>query len=453
MRLSVLTVLVGATLVSAPALANGRFPRAQQVLEDPKDPSQLFLRTTYGVLKTTDAGKSWFWICEQAIGYGGTEDPALGLTDNGTLLAGVFDGLAVSPDTGCSWSFVGGELADRFVVDVSVERADRTRALAMISMGQGNGVFLNQLHRTTDAGTSWAKLGSDLAQDLLGLTLDPAPSDPTRIYVSALEFTPDGGAGKGVLLRSADDGASWQRLPIPDTSLQQSPFIAAVDPNDAERVYVRVSGAVEDFLLVTKDGGASFQELIRTKGELYGFALSPDGTQVLAGFGDPRDGTKLAPEELGIWSASTSDHVFTRIYDKPVACLTWTPTRLYACTGQFDAGFELGASTDGGKSFSSLMQLVDLQGPLECPATTKVGQVCAAEWQSTCESIGKCGVTGGAGGSAGSGSGGSAGSDGDDEGGCGCRAPVGRSGAGALLSLVLGLIVAGRRLVARRRGC
>lgn len=442
-------MVLGALVVSPAARANGRFPRAQQLLEDPADPEHLILRTTYGVLRTQNAGQDWFWICERAIGYGGVEDPALGLTATGTLLAGVFDGLAVSPDTGCSWSFQAGAMAARYVVDLTVERADRMRALAMVSMGRGAGVFLNQLHRTTDGGASFAQLGPDLPADVLGLTLDPAPSDPSRIYVSALEFA-DGGGAQGVLLRSIDDGASWTRLPISGTSLVDSPFIAAIDPVDPQRIYVRISGPTEDYMLVSADGGASYQERIRKNAELYGFALSPDGKTVLAGFGDPRDGTTVDEAALGIWSASTTDYSFQRIYTEPVACLTWTPTRLYACTGQFDAGFEVGASSDGGKTFSSLMQLKDLQGPLECPATTTVGSTCGADWPATCDAIGKCPI--GSGGAAGAGSGGTGQSSGDeDEGGCGCRAPSSgdRKSSSAALLLLFGATLALRKL---RRG-
>jgi MYXO-CTERM domain-containing protein len=441
-------VALGAMLVTPLVRANGRFPRAQQLIEDPDDPAHLIVRSTYGVLRTQDSGKSWFWICEDAVGYGGVEDPALGLTNTGTLLAGVFDGLSVSPDTGCNWSFPG-PLANRYVVDLTVEQSDRSRALAMVSMGLGGGVFLNQLHRTTDGGATWTQLGPDLPDDVLGLTLDPAPSDPTRIYVSALDFAPDGGGAQGVLLRSSDGGATWTRLPISGTSLADSPFIAAIDPLDPERLYVRLSGPTEDSLLVSTDGGTSFQALIRKNAELYGFALAPDGKTVLAGFGNPRDGTTIDEAALGIWSASTTDHVFSHIYTEAVACLTWTPTRLYACTGQFDAGFELGSSSDGGKSFSSLMQLKDLQGPLECPATSTVSSVCAAKWQTTCETIGKCPY--GSGGAAGSGSGGSGASSADSDGGCGCRAPGDRKRSGAALLIALALGFGLRKLLSGKR--
>jgi hypothetical protein len=217
---------------------------------------------------------------------------------------------------------------------------------------------------------------------------------------------------------------------------------------------VRVAGAVEDYLLVSDDAGTSFEEVLRggSGAELYGFALSPDGGTVLAGFGDPRDGTDVNDADLGIWSASTSDFVFTRIYTEPVACLTWTTSKLYACTGQFDAGFELGASTDEGKTFQPLMTLAGLAGPLECAAGTTVADVCDAEWQSTCELIGKCPAgTGGTAGAAGAaGAGGGAAEEPEDDG-CGCRAP-GSEKRGAGVAAVIAALLALAWRAGRRAG-
>jgi hypothetical protein len=39
-------------LTSAPASANGRFPRAEGVAENPDNPSELTLAATYGLLHT-----------------------------------------------------------------------------------------------------------------------------------------------------------------------------------------------------------------------------------------------------------------------------------------------------------------------------------------------------------------------------------------------------------------
>src|SRR5262245_56848508 len=95
-------------LASGTASANGRFPAAGQVVVDPGDAKHIVLRTTYGILQTTDAGQTWHWICEQAVGYGGVEDPSMAITVDGTVLAGIFEGLSASHDRGCTWALAKG---------------------------------------------------------------------------------------------------------------------------------------------------------------------------------------------------------------------------------------------------------------------------------------------------------------------------------------------------------
>ena len=66
------------------AQANGRFPGARQVVVSPKADGTVLLRTTFGQMLTRDGGQSFRWLCEEIIGYGGTQDPAVGITEAGT---------------------------------------------------------------------------------------------------------------------------------------------------------------------------------------------------------------------------------------------------------------------------------------------------------------------------------------------------------------------------------
>jgi hypothetical protein len=60
-------------LLTGSAAANGRFPKAQQIVTAPGSGGKtIFLRATFGVLVSRDAGATWSWICEQAIGFSGT---------------------------------------------------------------------------------------------------------------------------------------------------------------------------------------------------------------------------------------------------------------------------------------------------------------------------------------------------------------------------------------------
>src|SRR5262249_61735009 len=93
-------VAVALTAAPVPALANGRYPLSQQLLSDPSNPSAFYLRATYGILASRDAGASWSWICESGVGYESGEDPMMGIYADGTVMAGAFPGPVLSPGGG-----------------------------------------------------------------------------------------------------------------------------------------------------------------------------------------------------------------------------------------------------------------------------------------------------------------------------------------------------------------
>ncbi|MCG8555144.1 MAG: hypothetical protein MJD61_07630, partial [Proteobacteria bacterium] len=366
-------------------LANGRYPSAQQLIEDPRSPEHLIVRATYGLLVTRDTGKRWSLICEQAVGYGGNEDPALGLLGDGTLLAGLFGGLALGSADGCTWSKAQGALGELEIVDVSVDPLERARALALGREAQ-HGLSTHRLWRTSDSGASWQRLGGPFGAelDLVATAFDVAASDPKRVYVSGLGLVP---ALRGVLLRTDNGGVGWTLLPIADTGPQAVPFFTAVAPNDRDTIYVRVRGSNRDRLLVSSSGGQSWRSVLEGRAVMAGFALSPDGTQVAVGFGLPDRPGLVDCSALGIWKASTRDLAFSKVFHGAVQCLTWTQRGLYACTHERSEGFQLGLSQDGGQSFASLMKLRSVQG-LACPSPSMLAALCAGPWRELCPVIG-----------------------------------------------------------------
>ena len=84
------------------ARAYGRFPKAQSiVLPAGGDGSVIFLRATFGILVSRDMGKTWHWLCEQALGFSSTWDPPLAATRDGRLWVGLTDGAHATLD-GCA---------------------------------------------------------------------------------------------------------------------------------------------------------------------------------------------------------------------------------------------------------------------------------------------------------------------------------------------------------------
>jgi hypothetical protein len=379
-RAAVAAAIIAAGLPSRTALANGRFPAAGQVVIDPGDAQHLVLRTTYGILQSTDAGSSWRWICEQAVGLGGVEDPALGVTGDGTLLASLFEGLSVSHDRGCSWAFSAGPLDRQNTVDVAVETQLPARAVALSSTGVKDG-FHVLLSETVDDGKTWTQAGVAMPVDFLGLSVEIAPSRTDRIYVSGLAA----GSFVGVIEKSDDRGRTWTELPF-DLNGAFAPYIAAVDPTNPERLYVRVdSGDADDQLYVSDDGASTWQKIFTCRQDMLGFALSPDGSKVAAG-----------GPGAGLFVASTRDFVFSQVSPIGVKCLKWQQAGLYACADELEDNFILGLSKNDGATFDAIHHLPDVS-PLECDAGTPTGNACPAAWPGIASTIRADSSSGGSG--------------------------------------------------------
>jgi hypothetical protein len=457
----------------SPSLANGRFPRAERLIESASSADELTIAATYGLVVTHDRGRSWQQICEPAFalqsGYSG--DPLFDLAPGGTMVVSVQSSFNVSPDRGCQWNRTLGGSGEE-VIDFTISRSTKT-LIAAVATGTG-AAHSNGLRVSTDDGLTWAALGAPIPMPTV-LTIDVAPSDPSRIYASGLSAT-----NKGVFAVSIDRGAHWATVEIPGTNLDEIPFIAAVHPNDPSKVFVRtdawkdrdVIDTANDALLVTSDAGKTWKEVIRGGAKLLGFALSPDGASMRIGYGDPVDSSRLVDSaSFGIWSGSTADLAVARIYDQAVTCLTWSQSGLYVCTSAeasgglevaFAPGGDLGAS---GASLKPLLRRSDVKGTVECcPGTTAA--VCAIEWLTTCETFATCGaevdagprVCGGTNGTPGGADGGASSPDGGDDAtatgiakaSCACRSGAARAGSANGANGAGGAIAA--LVVARRRG-
>lgn len=375
---------MSAALITLPnaASANGRYPAAGQVAVDPSNSAHVVVRATYGLLSTTDKGGTWGWICEGAVGFGGNEDPMVGVTTDGTVLAGLFNGLTASHDKGCTWEFAGGDLAGKYATDLSVEKVDPSRAVAITSNGVSANQFLTQLWESVDNGATWTQAGVDLPSEFLGLNVDVAPSDTSRVYVSGRYGAP---LYPGALLRSPDRGKTWEKLDIPGSDDSHLPYLSAVDPSNPGTLYLRLDGDPVDALLVSNDGGDSWSTAFESTGSLYGFALSPDGSTVYIGGGKD-----------GLWRAPASTLAFQKVSAIQVRCLYATDEGLYACGDEFQDGFTVGLSKDEGATFQPFMHLGAPCGPLECGAGTTVPAKCSDAWGVTKLTIG-AGTCGGGG--------------------------------------------------------
>lgn len=317
------------------------------------DGATLYLRATFGVLVSRDSGKTWQWLCERAFGYEGTWDPPIAATRDGRLWVGLESGLVSTAD-GCSVERVR-ELAGETIKDLTVD-------------ARGDTVFAIT---GTPGKTSWIwKIGKGRAERLGGLddtnfmTIEVAPSNPARVYVSGQPY----GTVRGRLYRS-DDGGKTLRGEKNELDAEGPFFIAGVDPKDANRVLLRHLHTTGSDVLLTKDGGKTFASVLSMKSAMYGFAKSDDGKTYWAGSG-------LA--DHGIWRSTDRGEKWEALAKHGVLCLHAAKNGLFACENPFVLGAPaIGLSKDDGKSVEAIASFTDVEGPVACATA------CTALWPDT----------------------------------------------------------------------
>jgi MYXO-CTERM domain-containing protein len=365
------TVLFGACvlLAAGTARANGRYPLADQIVIDPANADHLVARATFGLLGSDNAGQRFRWVCETAVGYFGVDDPPIAVTANGSVVVASSKGLSVSPDGGCMWIRNAGLTGTWFGVDVTVVPARPHEALAVLSNFQ-DGAYTVSVVKTVNDGASWDELVSTLGTSFLATTIEVAPSNPDRVYVSGKVLP----GGTAAMMRSDDGARTFSPFPL-DLTGAFSIFIGAVDPHDPDIVYLRTNADDIGRVLVSHDGAKSWNEIWQAPDDVSGFALSPDGATLAVG-----------ASSVGVSVASTSDFAFRRTSNVGVYCLTFWGQRLLVCTKEAIDGFSIGVSDDLGEHFDALLHLSDVL-PRGC-AFDASAAVCALDWENVAMAIG-----------------------------------------------------------------
>jgi hypothetical protein len=345
-------------VASGPALANGRMPNANQLVVDPSDAKYLVLRSTYGLVVSADGGSTWEWICEAAMSYGGLiEDPPIAIAADGSIVVGTTLGIRISHDHGCTWSAPAGLAGTTTIIDLSMRRSDPSQGVAIATYDVDAGHTSIELYATTDNGATWAFVSSMPTDWTYVATVDVAPSNPARIYVT--------GSGRkpldGLFGRSDDGGKTWTTSALGTGT--DVLYIGAIDPHDPDRVYARLDSDPSNRLFLSTNG-ISFREVFDIDQKMLGFALSPDGTSIVLG----------GPS--GLWVGSAGDPIqLDRASSFGPVCLTWSDAGIYGCADQVLADYELGISIDRGTSMRPVYRLTDLKQS-SCSPSTTTGSIC-----------------------------------------------------------------------------
>jgi photosystem II stability/assembly factor-like uncharacterized protein len=385
-RAALAALVVAALVVAAmagDATANGRFPAPRGVTLDPARPDTILLQTTFGLLISRDAGESFHWVCESAIGYGGTYDPDYAVGGDGAIYATTFEGLVVTRDGGCTWTRIAGAMPDLWVGAVTTA-PDGAIWAATSSGGKVNDVYVSR-----DDGATFAPTG--LHHDRAWWkSIAVAPSEPRRLYVSGYRIASaapgdDVEQPRALLYRSDDGGASWAELPVDDFAFGTQPllFVLGALPDDPDTVFARVeqwNDVTGGAVYRSSDAGASWTRVLEMNDAVDGFLIPRVGGLLIAG--TPGAGVRVSADRGVTWTEPAVQPRMQCVAERGDGTI-------YGCGANWAPDyFALASSTDA-SSWMPVHQFQEIAGPLACEPGTIQHDGCAAIlWPSLAEQLG-----------------------------------------------------------------
>ncbi len=231
-------------------IANRDAGRISTIAVHPTSPSTIYIGAAQGgVWRTTDGGQNWVPLtdreCSLAMGSIALDPVALNIVYAGTgenhFSGDSYYGCGVlrSSNDGATWTRLGAAEFDTNTGGARIAKVivDRATAGSLVSTT----VFVASsfgVHRSTDSGSTWARVLTGIATDMV-----VHPSDPQTLY-SAIGST-SAGTTNGVF-KSTDGGATWTKLAggFPTTDVGR--IALAIAPSAPNVLYAAVQNAFEN---------------------------------------------------------------------------------------------------------------------------------------------------------------------------------------------------------------
>jgi len=358
-------VLVWVALATRPARADGAFPDEFSLHFAPDAPHRIYIGANFGLLVSEDDGQTWRYTCEPWVVAG--SNAALSnasvsfyqVTASGALIATAVN-VTRSSDVACTWPESTGSITGLSVADFYPDPNDANFVVANVILTDRSYIVASH-----DGGKTFDAPHLYDTPDLL-TGVEIARSKPGVVYATSVSTT--GGPAKFLASTSSGAAGTWTATTLAIAG-DQEPRILAVDPADEKKVYLRIVGAVTDSIVITADGGQTFQEILPpVSGRMSAFLRASDGTLYA--------GTRAGSLYVRAPGATS----FTQRSAPHLRCLGQRPgaSRIYGCTDLVTDGYSLASSDDQGQTFQRVMSFRDLLGPLTCePVRTN----CAAHWE------------------------------------------------------------------------
>ncbi len=366
------------------ALAHGGNPIPRKFYQDPLNQDvQVVVSSDQGLHLSEDGGDTWYWICEDIIGFDVldfalagpvTDNPAdrvwlaggLGLAE-GERAGEFVPGLYRSTDGGCNWQPTQGAMTDQWASAISVNpQAPDEVVVTTTHLNLPNGIAFSE-----DAGLNWSWTNVEGLEDTSFTTLLRATSDPQRLYASSDRY----------LLRSTDGGRTWENI-VEDLSEDPSDEmrVHAIDYEDAQTFYFSILTVLGRHLYVSEDGGNTYRKILEPPSREFEAlvilpAEEPGQRRLVVG---DTFGTGLRSEDGG---ETWQEYLAGVPSIECLASVQGQQEDLFVCSNPsvqlFPPIITIGRSSDDGRTVDPYFAYSDTDDYRICGADSQVQTVCA----------------------------------------------------------------------------
>lgn len=303
------------------------------------------------IYKTTDGGESWtcVWEGDSLVRFVHVNPENSNIVYAST---GIFDreayndiglGVLKSTDAGKTWSQINNGLTNLFVGFLEMHPTNSNILFAATGMNQQNmyGYTHGGIFKTDNGGETWRHV---LPHSYVLNSVAISPSEPNTVYA----------AGEGIFCRSEDCGESWSYMGEwgPPGIYPGQPIGLAVDPQNSNVVFANNYNGGN---FKSEDGGETWVNASDgyTGASLRMIKVNPENESEVYCVG--RSGTYKSSDGGSTWIGLNYDPLLGND-DKAVAIHPNNPSIIYLTKVGYGQIFR---STDGGMSWSLLYQHAD----------------------------------------------------------------------------------------------
>ena len=382
------------------AWANGRSPGTQSITFRQGHESDIVVGLTFGLVVSHDGGKTWGWMCEDAVPYQGKYDPRFVFTPSGALFATTMGGLKVVRDS-CTFNMIPATTTFASTAALGPGPGYALYYAAVQAADPGHQIAADyNIYKSTDDGMTFPTKGTPTTTVNWWQSLEVAPGSPLRLYLSGYAYVtgPTGGTVvQPLLFRSDNAGQDWTPLSLTNVTVPDGAVIriAGIAKDNPDFVYIRVGfddGSSGDSIYRSIDKGLTWT-LINSKTAAIGAfvvraALNSKGKH------DVIVGTQALGAEISHDDGDPGS--FVPLTNPPhMNCLVENAVgELWACTQNYGVAASV-PSDDAGimkttdlVTWTKVLRYQDLTEAVTCPAGTIQKETCAAMWCAVCGQLG-----------------------------------------------------------------